>query len=633
MKQWKFRSRNSKQIKYKNFSKEFHIDSSRNPQINIETYKLDRSNSIHLNKSLIKAQDLETTNETEDLSLVSWGSGKEGSLGNGKFEDSEKIMNVLNFSKVNIIEILCGAGNTIVLSSENCLYSWGLNSVGQLGLGHFKNRNSPCYINFNFGKICKIACGAGHCMVINENGELFSWGCAGFYQTGHGKLTHSPLPEQVEYFKGKNVIDAACGISHSLVIADNKVFAFGDNLHSQCTGNGIYYQVPIQLQLENIVKVAAGGGHSLFLSNRGIILACGLNSCGQIGVICKELIREPIELKISNAANIYAGEEVSACLTANSKVYVWGWNGFGQLSQEHFADIMMPTIIEIEEEIDKVSLGVSALGLITKSKKLFISGHIGQCLKSQLKKNQISLDIELSKSKHLLTDATISCIGIGRTHCVLFIEKIIKIAHNISFEATDPNKCICFIGGKSSLQIDSNEEPSMPEFNIENTASDKNASKYKIPQEELLCEIKLPQIQRELSIDMTQKVRKNYENPFKILLSFQKAKEEARALVKDFKLYEKHPLTTKPLSEDRLTNLEPRKMKKMKSFEREISQNFLPNLQQPHPNHQQRINDLESLIAKYDRKISKYSEIQSPKVNNFKMLKRIGGGYIGKKLI
>ena len=74
-------------------------------------------------------------------------------------------------------------------------------------------------------------------------------------------------------------------------------------------------------------------------------------------------------------------------------------------------------------------------------------------------------------------------------------------------------------------------------------------------------------------------------------------------------------------------------MKKMKSFEREISQNFLPNLQQPHPNHQQRINDLESLIAKYDRKISKYSEIQSPKVNNFKMLKRIGGGYIGKKLI
>ena len=76
------------------------------------------------------------------------------------------------------------------------------------------------------------------------------------------------------------------------------------------------------MQLENIVKVAAGGGHSLFLSNRGIILACGLNSCGQIGVICKELIREPIELKISNAANIYAGEEVSACLTANSKVYV-----------------------------------------------------------------------------------------------------------------------------------------------------------------------------------------------------------------------------------------------------------------------------------------------------------------------
>ena len=243
-------------------------------------------------------------------------------MGNGKCEDSEDPVKITNISIENIQEIACGAGNTLILTSTNLLYSWGFNSVGQLGLGHFKNKNMPCLINFEFGLITKIACGAGHCMVVNDKGNLFSWGCAGFYQTGHEKLEHSPSPQRIEFFQSFNVLDASCGIAHSLIVTNNEVYAFGDNVHYQCTGKEQYYKKPKKVELNGIIKVAAGGAHSLFLSSNHKIYACGLNSCGQVGTGSNKVISEPLKLKVTNVKTIYAGEEISAVLTHDNKVYV-----------------------------------------------------------------------------------------------------------------------------------------------------------------------------------------------------------------------------------------------------------------------------------------------------------------------
>ena len=128
------------------------------------------------------------------------------------------------------------------------------------------------------------------------------------------------------------------------------------------------------------------------------------------------------------------------------------------------------------------------------------------------------------------------------------------------------------------------------------------------------------------------------ENPLATLLSFQKAKEEGRDLARHFKLFDSPAAKPKPASEERLFTAEStkKKLSSIKSLQREAkperetyTSNFFQSAAQRELIQQQRIKDLEMLITRYDKKISKYSEAASPKLANAKVLRRIGGGYLG----
>lgn len=681
MKHWKFRSRNSNRTTLKDFSKDFNIDSSRNPQISIEKHKIEKfkTDNLDIHKSFIRSQEIEINKEIEDLSLVSWGSGKEGALGNGKCSDSNEPVKVFHSFSSIILQIACGAGNTIVLTSDNSLYSWGFNSVGQLGLGDFKNRNVPCKINHDFCLIKKIVSGAGHCMVVNDDGVLFSWGCAGFYQTGHGKLNHSSRPEIVEYFRDNIVNDASCGISHSLVITKSQVYAFGDNKHSQCSGRDLYYSEPKQINLSGVKKVAAGGAHSLFLTSNRRVFACGLNSCGQLGIGNKDISIDLVELKLEEIKNVYAGEEISACLTKDGKVYVWGWNGFGQLGQGHFGNLCFPTIVDNMEKINQISLGVSAIGLVSKSKKAYLSGYIGLCRKNELEKNNLVLEKNLAEFKHLITDANVTSVGIGRTHCVFFVESVIKNLHSDYSEILD-SEYFEKINKNSPISSPLLElEPKIPEFqknfNSEKEKEkekrknliekeDENSTRKKMKnfperEPEVLIEKgiinltesssvfskKLPQIFKKnnsIVICKTQKVAR--ESSLKDLLSPEEFKEEKTNFFEEKSKQDKVSLSSKPHSDDKLLLIEVKeKNSRTKSIDKEIfkesypqtsnsntktASNLFPVLNHPSVSDQQRIRDLETLIKKYDKKISQYYEPDSPKIVKYKKKKRIGGGFL-----
>lgn len=73
-----------------------------------------------------------------------------------------------------------------VLSDNNELYSWGLNSSnGQLGQGDIENRRLPTKINFDFGNIQNIYGGIAHFFVLNKEKNIFAWGMAGGTVSGN----------------------------------------------------------------------------------------------------------------------------------------------------------------------------------------------------------------------------------------------------------------------------------------------------------------------------------------------------------------------------------------------------------------------------------------------------------------
>jgi hypothetical protein len=152
---------------------------------------------------------------------------------------------------------------------------------------------------------------------------------------------------------------------------------------------------------------------------------------------------------------------------------------------------------------------------------------------------------------------------------------------------------------------------------------------------------------RDKSLDSRYSFNRNKESALVTLLSFQKAKEEGREMVKNFRLFEDHfklpPANLKPASDDKLIQIDrksSKKLQKIKSMDKEklstyeyvresTGSNFFPNIAQTFNLQQQRLKELEYLANHYDKKLMRYSKPLSPKIKNVKVSKRVGGGYVG----
>jgi alpha-tubulin suppressor-like RCC1 family protein len=107
-----------------------------------------------------------------------WGWNRSGLLGIGSGVDSydKPILNQY-LNNEFVIDISCGFGHTLVLTSCGEVYAWGENSFGQIGNGCNDNQLIPIKVKgFNNEKVVMISCGYYHSMAITEYGHVYSWG-------------------------------------------------------------------------------------------------------------------------------------------------------------------------------------------------------------------------------------------------------------------------------------------------------------------------------------------------------------------------------------------------------------------------------------------------------------------------
>ncbi len=117
-----------------------------------------------------------------DSILWSIGGNYKGQLGDGTYMNSSgTALQVSNWS--DVIDFDCGDQFAIGLRSDSTLWSWGTNYYGQLGLGEDGNYTTPTPVlinGFNEQKIKSISVspGGSHCLVIDEDDHVWSWGLA-----------------------------------------------------------------------------------------------------------------------------------------------------------------------------------------------------------------------------------------------------------------------------------------------------------------------------------------------------------------------------------------------------------------------------------------------------------------------
>jgi len=173
-----------------------------------------------------------------------------------------------------------------------------------------------------------------------EAGTLLFSGATDWKQVGRksNELTKSPntqwSPVRLEALKDVNIVSVNKGSSSAWCMAiddQGQVYAWGRNENGQLgLGDSKDKMVPTLVQEltgYNIVEIATGKAHSLFLTSCGKVLAAGLNESGQCGQGKKTANIETPKLISHEGADIISvacGAEFSVILDKDGKVWTFG---------------------------------------------------------------------------------------------------------------------------------------------------------------------------------------------------------------------------------------------------------------------------------------------------------------------
>jgi RHS repeat-associated protein len=292
-------------------------------------------------------------------SVWSWGSNALGQLGDGTTVSSRTAPVPVAGLSGPFVAVAAGAAHSLALRDDGVVFSWGLNSDGQLGDGTTTLRRQAVQVAGLTGVVA-VAAGTAHSLALKEDGSVVAWGANSAGQLGDGTTTRRLTPRPVSGLSAVSSI--AAGAFHSLAVLQTGVVrAWGTNVTGQL-GDGTLTgrRTPIAVSgLTAIVAVSAGAGHSLALTSTGTVKAWGDNTLGQLGDGTTTRRTTPVNVSgLSNATAIAAGAVHSLAAIVTGGGRSWGANDVGQLGDGTTTRRLTPvTIVQPPTEVSALAAG------------------------------------------------------------------------------------------------------------------------------------------------------------------------------------------------------------------------------------------------------------------------------------
>ncbi|KAL9641695.1 hypothetical protein ABK040_016392 [Willaertia magna] len=254
-----------------------------------------------------------------------------------------------------IIKIASGSDYTIMLTNKNKLLGFGKNKDGQLGLGRADDFVSEiteipldCFKNNTHEKVIDICCGLNHTIALTNFSNII--GC-GWNNSGQlGKSGNGSNFQLNKIFtKSKNVKMIRCGSNMSLILTNRDVL-YGTGETTSVMGRLHEFTIikefkDILSEDDYITNFECGACHSVFLTCFKKLFIYGSNMMGQLGggssVKAFDNIVEwkktdlPFNEKVLTIA---CGLHHTILLTERSRIFVCGYNDYGQLGTGDFKD-------------------------------------------------------------------------------------------------------------------------------------------------------------------------------------------------------------------------------------------------------------------------------------------------------
>lgn len=296
---------------------------------------------------------------TTNSSAWSVGANWFGQLGDGTATSTSSAVAVQTLTSVTAIA--AGEYHTLAVTSDKTVWAWGVNWYGGLGDGTNSQRTSPVLIT-NLTNVSAIAAGGVHSLALKGDGTVWAWGGNLYGQLGLGTTTDRNTPAQISALNSITAI--ASGSVHNLALrSDGTVWAWGSNDYGQL-GDGTTTQriVPVQVMinattaLSGVRSIAVGRSHSFAITSDGKLWVWGYNGTGQLGN--NTTTNQPYAITLTaptlftNVVLVAGGYNHSLAMTADGAVWAWGDNSLGQLGTGDTTNHLVPTKIDFATDSD-----------------------------------------------------------------------------------------------------------------------------------------------------------------------------------------------------------------------------------------------------------------------------------------
>ena len=305
--------------------------------------------------------------------------------------------------------ISMGAEHSSALTPAGRVYMWGSNHRGQLGVvdDYTTNKIIPTEITSRFSlvaddKIIGLSLGANHSSAISSTGRVYMWGYNHIGQLGDGTTTDRYAPTEItsrfSLAEGDKITYLSLGTDNSSAISSTgRVYMWGNDSFGQLgigVGGYSYRNVPIEITSafyltagDKIIGLSLGAAHSSAISSTGRVYMWGYNAYGQLGDGTYTNVTWITEItsRFSLAADdkiigLSIGAFSSSALSSTGRVFMWGANNIGQLGDETYTNRNVPAEITsrfslaADDKIIGLSLGPEHSSAISSTGRVFVWG-------------------------------------------------------------------------------------------------------------------------------------------------------------------------------------------------------------------------------------------------------------------
>ena len=220
------------------------------------------------------------------------------------------------------------------IKSDGSLWLWGYNAYGYLGLNFSTNCSSPAQVYNGGTNWQQIGVGYGYQLAVKTDGSLWAWGQNVYGVFGNDSvndITYSP----VNYIAGNTWSKIYTGYTTAAAIkADNTLWMWGRNAYGQLgTNDTTDYSSPVQIGTNNWIAANAGIFYTGGIKSDNTLWMWGANNYGQLGIgVFAGNYSIPIQVGTnSDWSQIYCGTFHTAAIKIDGTLWLWGQNKYGEL--------------------------------------------------------------------------------------------------------------------------------------------------------------------------------------------------------------------------------------------------------------------------------------------------------------